>query len=559
MAGESFLFYVHLSVVGLIVAVQLWLLLRARKLAVEDEETRLETYRSRFREDLLSRARRGHSPDWVHYRNEIERLFDARDERLRVLAAAALATGLGGTMLALIATFLVHQGSPTTAAGPLIHGLGVALFGSFAGVINHLFILLHLLPLAEKLFDTQAEEVLEDLRQIGEQNSPVQLFTETFQQELSALRESLSTEFGQRLSESITDLPQAVKALGTHMDRLGEVVEEQAKNSEAAVEQIKSCSVLVADSSSNLVPAAQQLADSADQLLAMPDKLGSVLETGREDWVDRLQQEQKEARDELFEQVRLLRKGAEEREIQLQSVVVDVRETLSRFPEQLAEKVKGLFYGLQEDLSQELSAYLSELRNRLADDHEALAQSVFQEWRNNVSAVVREVFAEISDEIESRIAGPMESTSKELAEVSARLPEVAERLETAHRDWVESHEEALVGWREAGSTVGEAAEKLANGNARLGDVVLALREGADQMERVAHSTNGFQDTLQNVLREAAERQYEHFHPLHEEVGNIVHELRGQFNTTLSEQSQFIRSLIEQLLRGRDQAPGEVNT
>jgi len=571
MTSDSWLLAIHVLIGISIVLVQLWLYWRARNIAAFSEgKEGLNRYRSWFSADLIGRARRGQSPDWMYYRAEIEGLFDPRDERLRVLAAAALATGLGGTMFALIITFLVHNGSDLAGAtGPLIRGLGIALFGSLAGVVNHLSIILHLLPRTENRFNDLAEDVLGALREESLRNSPVEMFTQTFQEELSAftqtfqedfsaLRRSLSTEFGQRLAESLTDLPRAVKELGGHMDRLAEVVEDQARNSDSAVQEIKGCSEVVANSSANLLPTAEQLAASAEQLVKVPEQLGNALRDWREEWLGRQRQEQQEARDQLLEEVAKVRKAAAKREIELQETVAGIKESFDRFPEELASKVKVMFRDLQQNLAQDLGDHLGDLRSTLKENYELWSKDLRQSWRNNVSAVVREVFEELAAEVENRLVTPLNDVCQRLSHTAGQLPEAAQRFEVAHREWKQVHEDALAGWRAAGKRINGAAERLADGDARLERAVAALRDGAGHLERVANATKGFETTLQSVLREATERQHKNLQPLHEEMSQVIQQLRGQYDSALTEQSRFIRNLIDQMLRHRESLREELH-
>ena len=69
-----------------------------------DDYPRMRELNARFADDLVGRARRGQGPDWLRYRAELDRLFEARDDRLRSFAAAALAAGLGATLIALVVT-----------------------------------------------------------------------------------------------------------------------------------------------------------------------------------------------------------------------------------------------------------------------------------------------------------------------------------------------------------------------------------------------------------------------------------------------------------------------
>src|SRR5215467_5956851 len=92
----------RLAVFALGAALQSVILSRAWRAARSDGCARLAELGEEFAADLIRRAGRGREPDWLRYRGELDRLFESRDEQLRSLAAAALAAGLGSTLVALM-------------------------------------------------------------------------------------------------------------------------------------------------------------------------------------------------------------------------------------------------------------------------------------------------------------------------------------------------------------------------------------------------------------------------------------------------------------------------
>ena len=100
-----------LAVLAAVFALQIFYCARCRALSREDDGAVLEELFDVFEQDLVERTRRGHTPDWLSYADEADRVSEGRSDTLRIYATAALATGIGGTMLTL-AVNLFLAGAP---------------------------------------------------------------------------------------------------------------------------------------------------------------------------------------------------------------------------------------------------------------------------------------------------------------------------------------------------------------------------------------------------------------------------------------------------------------
>lgn len=531
------------TTVGVVQWVLFWY---ARRTALKDHGAVLQHREQSFVDDLSRRARRGSPPDWSWYRAEIDRFFEPVDDRLRILAAAALATGLGGTIAALIAHLLGSALVGGIDPNSIIPGMGVALFGSLAGVVNHLAISLHLLPRAEARFDQASEQVIRTLRAAEEQHPPAESWSEKLQDEIGALREALGSQFASAFADAVPEFPRVV-------ERLADVVERQASTVDGAVGDLRESSKLVASTSKRLRPAAEKLAAVSDDLVAMPDRLASVLSATRQHWLEELHDDQQRTNEALRELLTDLSQTWTNREQELLDRVGAITRASERLPDAFADRLRSMSDDLGTRFGQEARSYTRELADTVAGEHERLLEQVRdheRDWTNNLGESVRQVVDGMSSEIDERLAGKLET-------VASQLVEAASRFETAHEEWCHSHEQALASWQELAERVDGATGELANGEAGLERAVGSLRESADHLARIAQLSGEFESSLQGSLREVTGQHLEELKPVYGEVSRMVEELkstRGQVDGVLGQQSEFIRGLIQQILQSRGGLP-----
>lgn len=539
---------VDVAIASGVVIVQGVLLRHALQEAREHDAEELEHHELRFVEDVVRRACRGSAPDWTWYRSETDRLFEPVDDRLRVIAAATLVTGLGGTILALIAHLLAAYGSGIEPA-TVIPGMGVALFGSLIGVLNHLLIALRILPRAESRFHRASEAVIHRLHEVEDEHPPADTLIQTFQQELSGLREVLGSQLATAFTEAVPEFPRVVETLAT-------VIERQATTVDDALGDLRESSKLVASSSKRLRPAAEKLAAVSEDLVAMPERLSDVLSTARKQWIEEIDEEQRTSNDELWEFLRELNRTWTNREHELLEGVETIARASERLPQEFSERLRSMADDVGTRFGQEARQYTRELADQVRKEHEGVLQQVRdheREWQNSLGDSVRRVLTELASGVEERLAVRLEAVSGQLGGVAAELSGLAVRFGEAHKAWLRSHQEALAGWNEVGERVEGAAGALAGGEAHIERSVTALDASAIHLERIARLTEDFEVALQASLREVTARHLEELRPVYGDVSRMVEELkstRGQFDGILGQQSEFIRDLIQQILTGR---------
>jgi hypothetical protein len=558
----------RLAVFALGAGLQIVILSRAWRAARRDDRARLVELGETFAADLSRRAGRGREPDWLRYRGELDRLFESRDEQLRALAAAALAAGLGSTLVALLVGLLVETVRQDRAFDSLslLHSAGVCLMGSLLGVGVNLAIVLILLPAAERRHSTLAESLLRHIGQVADQHPPVGALTGPLREELAAIRESLGAGLARAFSEAVTGWPQVVARLGEQVDALGALVETQGRGIGEAARDLASCSLAVARSSQALQPAAQNLGDVALLLVQLPAQLRDVIDASRTSWAASLKEQQEDAMRQLIEARREAEEASQARERQmlaavreLQAGVADQRAAVDRIPGLLADEVARVSQTLGREFGSEARAHTLDLANRLAQEHERLWQRIElheHESRNNVSVLVAELLAQVGRQVDEGIVAQLRLAGARLQELAELLPAAAVRLEQAQEGWTQAQRETLTGWQEVGRRTEDAARRLAEMDGHLGSGVAALAASADHLERVANADGEFESALRAVMVEVAARHLAESGSFREELMAMARELKtagAQLDGVLAGQSELIRQCIGQLMKGRQAA------
>ena len=559
MTGGSEL-YLNLVVVIVVATLELVLWLRARKHAYEDDEDRFEALRPRLVVDIQQRAAHGHSPDWLRYQAELENSFEPRDERLRALSSAALALGLGGTIMALIVNIVFGPGLKEDPRS-LIAGMGVALFGSLLGVANNLVITLRFLTLAQRRFHEASDTFRDELQEVSHKHPPTEAFTQTVKEELEGIRKALNQEFANAFSTAITGFPEVVAKLGSHMDRLAEVVEVQSSSVVGAVSNLETCTGLVAQASKRLQPAAVQLAAVSTDLAAMPERMSALLESHRAAWVESLRTEHQDRWEQLVTLHTKMERESKNREREMINSIAEVRGAVDRLPTLLAEEVNRVSNTFGSEFGNEARHQVNELSDKLAAQQRELLGRIEnheQEWRNNIGTVVRELLEQIGAVAENEIAAELRTAAQALSASSDRFSEIGEGFAESHRQWHETHEDSLRGWRDVSQHILEAAKALTLGDDQLKVAVDSLGRTTDHLERVAKVSSGFEAALREALKDVTDRHLEHVKPIHGEISSMIAELkaaRGHYDGVLGQQSDFIARLIDQIVRERGMAEG----
>jgi ABC-type transporter Mla subunit MlaD len=173
---------------------------------------------------------------------------------------------------------------------------------------------------------------------------------------------------------------------------------------------------------------------------------------------------------------------------------------------------------LGREFGSEARVHAQDLADRLRVEYEQLGQRIEgheQQWRNNISAVVQELLAAVSQRIDDSIAAPLRAAGDRLEDVAATLPAAAEQLAEARESWGRAQAEALAGWSEVARRTEQAAGRVVEMNDQLGAGVGTLLAVARDLQ-AAH---------------------------------------GGLDQVLERQSQFVRQCIDRLLARRPAAAG----
>jgi hypothetical protein len=555
----------HWLVLLAVAAIQAALVRKARELSRQDDRTSLAELAEPFAADVRARAKRGQSPDWLRYQAETDRLFEFRDDRLRSLAAAALAVGLGGTLFALFVSILSGQGTGFEPA-TLVQSMGVSLLGSLTGVIVNLLIVLFYLPAAERRFATSVKGFFKELAAEADQHPPQEAFTQTLREELSLIRQSLNTEFASAFSTAITGFPSVVADLGVHIEKLSSVVEKQGQGIGDAVGEIVRCAAVVTDSGSRLQPAAEKLAEASELLVRMPQELAAVVDETRNQWLTGIRKQHEEHVKQLLDLHKQVEDTGRERERQvlmvtreLQAAVAEVRDAVSQIPDHLAAEVAKISGRLGIEFGREARDHTNELAERLGREYEALLGRVEkheQESRNNIGLIVQELLDRVSSLVEERMVENLQKVAKDLDATVRLLPEAARGLAEAHVELSRTQAESLESWKMVSQRTGDAAQKLVDADGHLHVAVEALAAGADHLEKIAALTGGFEGSLLKSNQETVGQYMTGLDSLREQLIDLLQKVNDghlRSDRFLESQSEFIRTCIQQLMKGRQVA------
>ncbi len=499
--------------------------------------------------DLAERAEVGELPDWRRYREEVELIWSGIDERLRSLAAAALATGLGGTILAL----LVHLRAGTSPGGEgasplgLVQATASSLSGSLAGVAVHLMIVLVLLPKAEAQGQAAWRELAAKLREIARRRPPKREVLAALEAQLGVVEEAIRGQFAAAFEQAAARLPGVIDQLSNEVGRLSTSVEEQLGKVGDVAMALGSSAVQVSRASARLEPAATSLAASTAEMVHLPEAMARALSDARESWTATLSAQHERALAELSGAVE--RAGAlaaqRERELvvavrEIQDGVVEVKAALRSLSSDLGESIAMAARGLGTEFGREAREHTLDLARTVRDDHaQLLAELAKREllWREDFAHAARTVLDRVGEEVESRFLARFEAASRQLGELAERLPTSAASFAEAHQDWTRAQVQTLSGWQEAATATSRAAERLAEADGRLGAATATLSHTSTHLDRLATGADGLPAAIARAVGEAAT-------PL---LGEIARE-RQRLDGLLVQQAEVIRRCLLTLAR-----------
>lgn len=546
----------HLAVLSLVAMIQIYLIYRswqdAAGLSVEESEEIAGFCRA----DLERRAERNLPPDWLYYLNEIERFCEPKDDRIRRSASAALAVGLGGTLLAIVLHFLGGVGlqSGGNPAG-LIGSLGVSLGGSLFGVVANLWIVLALLPRAELRLERQSREIVARLRQADDAARSAGLVG-SLQDELAGIRDAVSRQFTEVFASAVTGFPAIVDGLRAEVAALSGVVKAQGEGLGPATAELARCAEAVMQATRMLGPEAAGLVKAAEQLDDLPARLNAVLDRRRDEWLEEIRSEQKarlaeldktygKTLDAVAERERMMLERARE----LQSAVNDVGLAAGGMGTQLGGEIEKVAERLGREFGREARQHTVEIAERIEASFERMAEKVAgheQQWRNNVGAVVEEVLRGVGAKVSEGVGADLAGAAGSLKEIAEEIPRAAATLRQGVDTWNATQDAALDGWRSAGKEVAEVSRDLAGLEAPLRSSLAALEKGGERVATALREVEKLPAEVLKSLATATAEQLRETRGVQQTAERLLEDARGsqqRATQVLARQGELIRHLL----------------
>ena len=593
-------------VLDVVLLAQLGIFCRCWFLARGDDSEALDGLWKQFKHDIIGRAHRGDSPDWVRYMDEADRVHERRIDRLRVWATAALVVGIGGTMaaLAIRLTGAATDDQPSSGAalGGLIAAVGPALWASLSGVANNLAVTLWLFHWSDRQFKAALDDFRRALQICSDENTPAGQFAD-------AVREQL----GQAFREAVRSFPEAFARLDESVTHLAQVNREQSQSMVKAATGLQGGVDGLAASVAKITPLSELLHAATSELRTVPDQLRQTLDETRAAWAQEMRRDEEAfiggARQVLDDQRALLesirdafhrwergrRDSAEQQQATwretvelVQKASAEIVGTVERLPAVFTGEVERISGALGEEFSLGARQHVADLRDS-AEQQQAT-------WRETVE-LMRKTSAEIVGTVERLPAvftGEVERISdtlgnrfglqaqQHIADLRREIGEgnqaLGERIEAASRDLqnrflndtkhviaesakeVNSRvgkpllsklqtvsdgiEEALSALPENAATF---AASLATADEKLGRAIDRLRESAGHLQHAAKLTEDFENALARALENATVRSFE---PVRREMKDLAAELRRRAGRTDEPSPGFFRRLFRRLWRRR---------
>ena len=541
---------------AVVLAFQVWLFWRSRALAQEDDTATFDDLLERFEPDLIDRAKRGDAPDWLRYMDEVDRIHERKSDKLRVYATAALAAGIGGTMIALalqahLPFVNLNDQSPGSDLGPLIAAMSSALFASLFGVLNNLLISLRLLPQADDRFTTLLQCFKDQLHEASSAHPPQETFAE-----------AVRSQLGNAFREAVQRFPEAFERLDQHVASLASEIERQSATVLSAATQLRESADGLAGAAAGIAPAAAGLAVSTDQLRGLPDQIRTTLDSTREAWEQEIRSDQNAfiagVREVLSEHQALLEgtrsafyeweerrsneaeiaeRSRRDSDLLIRNTTAQVVSTVNTLPSTFATEVERVSNTLGRQFGLEARNYVQDLVQRITDENETLrtqidrvARELQTSFLNSTSDVVSRTLQEVYQRVEATLLASLDEVGRGLREALTELPNNAANF----------------------------AKSLTNADERIQHALDGIRESSNHLERVATLTEGLEASLTTALTRATANGVE---PLRRDVERFVtdlhrtHERLYQTHTQIDGMVEglieFIRNLVDRLAQPGD--------
>ena len=507
-----------LTVVG-VIGFQIVIFDLTRRIARTDFGGLLEGVLGASKRDLEERAFRGEPPDWLRYMDDAERLVLAPRDRVRNCATAALAGGVGGTML----TLLVEVSTNPDLRGAIAVGaedvgdlealpllVGLALVVSVAGVANHLAVLLGLIPKLERRVKRALDAFQSELQRASIDSPPRQAFVDSVRSELAAA-----------FSGALQRFPDAFADFGKNVSGLRE------------------SSAALATASADIGPIAASLAGATEEFRAMPAELSKVLSETRLAWRKEIRADQQRflegVKEVLVQQKNLFvesqrnlerweadrQKAQQDMDLQVRNLAADVSGAVDRLPGVFSEHAEKAADVMGKSLEQRVANLVAELERQVAAGNET-QRAHFEDgvkelngtFLNGTREAVRQAVGDVYEH-----------------DLFKTLVEIGDGLKNATED--------LPGQAQSFS------ESLSVADEKLRSALTGIDEASSRLQRVAASTEGFERGLQAATVKT-------FAPLQEELTGFAAELRNahrEMNAHTAGLVAFIDNLIHRIGRG----------
>lgn len=518
---------------------QLGILCRCWFLARGDDSEALDGLcKKQFKRDIIDRAHRGDSPDWVRYMDEADRVHERRIDRLRVWATAALVVGIGGTMaaLAIRLTGVATDDQPSSGAalGGLIAAVGPALWASLSGVANNLAVTLWLFHWSDRRFEAALDDFRQALQICSDENAPAGKFAD-------AVREQL----GQAFREAVRSFPEAFARLDESAKHLAQVTKEQSQSMVKAAAGLQGGVDGLAASVAKIMPLSELLHAATSELRTVPDQLRQTLDQTRAAWAQEMRRDEEafiggvrqvldDTRDAFHRWERGRRDSAEQQQAAWRETVELMRKTseeivstVERLPAVFTREVERISGTLGKEFSLGAQQHVADLRKEIGEGNRTIGEQMeasSRELQNRFLNDTRRVVGESAEEVNRRVGEPLlsalQAVSRGVEEALSTLPENAATF----------------------------AASLSAADEKLGRAIDRLRESAGHLQHAAKLTEDFENALARALENATVRSFE---PIRREMKYLAADLRryaGQAGVPAP--AGFFRRLFRRLWRRR---------
>lgn len=519
------------AILAVVVVLQLHYLRRGFRLVLRERRTDLSDLRGKLEQDIVDRARRGVDPDWLRYAEEAHQVGEHRGDDLRDLATAALATGIGGTILWLSLHLLLDRvdSSAVAALEQLLEHMGLALWASFLGVFVNVITLHVLLPWANRRFRKALDEFQDALRSFASEHPP----TET-------LAEAVRSQLGEAFRDAVARFPEAFATLDRSVKELGGVIQSQTQAINAAEKNLARAAQGLGGSGDAIMRATAELSTAVGDLGSVPAALAETLLDAREAWTDGLRRDQQRfldgIKEVLAEQRVLLQEVAESLQRseddrraaaqRLADAVADVSTAVGAMPAKLAAATESMGNALGrefgaaarnhvEDLIRDAKTRDEKLRAHLAEQMTTLRNDFLNSTSDVVSDTLRKVYADMEQTLLAKLA----EVGDGLREAMVELPDRARGF--------------------AGS-LSRVDRNLQSVGGRIGAVVAQLDRSVAHLRDVAENTKQFEDRLIAVFRQVSDDHLAKLEPFVQST-KATHET---IRDILDGQVDFIERLLE---------------